>query len=391
MNHVTPSPAITLADTLADPTGVMPSDAGADPQAELQRFHELLALVGRELAEPLTAALERVNALVGTGKIDRSGLRALLAEVDRARQAGIACQQIARLASGRARQSHERIHLAQVLQNVLAHRARELQNKGLALTPHVVPVDVLDDAPMLHALLNTLVDWCLACAHGTVHMQLSMSTWPVEGRLSVRLRHRPADHSDGRAPDAVPPAVNGLTWQLLSQTAMTMGLKLSQAIDALHAEVVIAFPRTVNPHRMDADVREEEMSFATSMNSRPLAGSHVLVVASRRDLRLLVREAVKPMGLVLDFVSSMAEAKAFCQQALPHAIVFESNLRGPAFDQLVIGIRKEVPEFVLLELLEAGDTLEISATSPTGVARVGREAILNGLPSALVYELSNVM
>jgi hypothetical protein len=162
-------------------------------------------------------------------------------------------------------------------------------------------------------------------------------------------------------------------------------------MDEQFAQVRLSFPRTVNPHRLDADIREEEASFAASVNSKPLAGSHVLVVASRRDLRLLVREAVKPMGLVLDFVSSINEAKVFCQQALPHAIVFESNLRGPGFDKLVIGIRKEVPEFVLLELLEAGDTFEISSTSPTGVARVGREAILAGLPSALVYELSKIM
>lgn len=393
MNPVQTANAESPLRLLADMEPTLPELPAEelDSQAELHRMHNLLALVGQELAEPLTAALERVNALVGTGRIDRSGLRALLAEVDRARQAGIACQQIARLASGRARLSHERMSLSNMLQNVLTHRARELQNHGLTVNPSIVPVEVQEDAPMLHALLDGMVNWWLAFGHDQVQVQLAMNNWPVQAKLHMRLRHRKADLSDGLAPDAIGPGVNGLAWELLAQTAQAMGLTLTQQVGPQFVELSILFPRTINPHRLDAEIREEESHFATSMNSKPLAGSHVLVVASRRDLRLLVREAVKPMGLVLDFVSSIAEAKEFCKQALPHAIVFESNLRGAAFDQLIIGIRREVPEFVLLELLEAGDTFEISATSPTGVARVGREAILSSLPSALVYELSNVM
>ena len=45
-------------------------------EAELVRWQELLGQVGRELAEPLTAALERVTTLTTTGRIDRAGLRA---------------------------------------------------------------------------------------------------------------------------------------------------------------------------------------------------------------------------------------------------------------------------------------------------------------------------
>ena len=121
------------------------------------------------------------------------------------------------------------------------------------------------------------------------------------------------------------------------------------------------------------------------------AGSHILVVAARRDLRLLIRESVKSMGLVVDFVSSVTEATQFCREALPHAIVFESNLRGQRFDHLVAGIRKEVPEFVVIEVLEEGHAFDISTVSATGMARVGREALLQSLPSALVYELSRTM
>ncbi|RZL10194.1 MAG: hypothetical protein EOP40_07305 [Rubrivivax sp.] len=376
----------------AAPEGMVDAATWQRTHGDLLRFQELVAQVGRELAEPLTTALERVNALMSTGRIDRQGLRALLAEMDRARQAGIWCQQISRLATGRARQSHERVHLTNTVQSVLAHRARELQSKGVQVVPTLTPVEVQADAPMLFSLLNGLVDWWLSCAHGQVEVRIDIKPWPAHGQLEVRLNHRPADFSDGLPEGEVSPAVNGLTWHLIDQIAQTMGLKVERQVEAATLRLMLEFPHTVNPLLAEPEPADEpDQGFSSSLNSKPLAGSHVLVVASRRDLRLLVRESVRSMGLIVDFVSSVGEATQFCREALPHAIVFESSLRGQRFDQLVASIRKEIPEFVLVEVLEEGSVFELSTTGNTGVARVGREAVLTSLPSALVYELARVM
>ena len=392
---------VTLPSSAEGPASAQASSAPAEgmvdvvtwqrTQADLMRFQELVAQVGRELAEPLTAALERVNALMSTGRIDRAGLKSLLSEMDRARQAGIWCQQISRLSSGRARQSHERVHLTNTVQSVLAHRARELQGRGVQVVQTMAPVEVLADAPMLFSLLNGLVDWWLACAHGTIELRVDIKPWPAHGQLDVRLNHRPADLSDGLQRGEFPAAVNGLTWHLIDQIAQSMGLKLERQVEAVSLSLSLEFPHTINPLLAPDPVDEPDQGFATSLNSKPLAGSHILVVAARRDLRLLVREAVKSMGLIVDFVSSVGEATQFCREALPHAIIFESSLRGQRLDQLVAGIRQEVPDFVLLEVLDEGSAFDISTISPTGVARVGREAILTSLPSALVYELARVM
>ncbi len=392
---------VTLPPSAEGPASAQASSAPAEgmvdvvtwqrTQADLMRFQELVAQVGRELAEPLTAALERVNALMSTGRIDRAGLKSLLSEMDRARQAGIWCQQISRLASGRARPSHERVHLTNTVQSVLAHRARELQGRGVQVVQTMAPVEVLADAPMLFSLLNGLVDWWLACAHGTIELRVDIKPWPAHGQLDVRLNHRPADLSDGLQGGEVPSAVNGLTWHLIDQIAQSMGLKLERQVEAVSLSLSLEFPHTINPLLAPDPVDEPDQGFATSLNSKPLAGSHILVVAARRDLRLLVREAVRSMGLIVDFVSSVGEATQFCREALPHAIIFESSLRGQRLDQLVASIRQEVPDFVLLEVLDEGSAFDISTISPTGVARVGREAILTSLPSALVYELARVM
>ena len=107
---------------------VRPRSSAATPSAGTGWCRE----IGAEIAAPLTAALERIHALTTTGKIDRAGLRALRDEVEQARQVGMIGQQLTRFASGRVRQSHERLQLADVLNGVLAHRARETQARGIS-------------------------------------------------------------------------------------------------------------------------------------------------------------------------------------------------------------------------------------------------------------------
>ena len=104
-----------------------------------------------------------------------------------------------------------------------------------------------------------------------------------------------------------------------------------------------------------------------------------------------MRESIKSMGLVVDYVNSIPEAMEFCREGLPHCIVFESALRDNRFDELVDNIRREVPEFVFVELMADGDRFDISGVSHNGMACVGRHAISKSLPSALVYELTRIM
>lgn len=396
-----PNPKLNLSSDLlaglsedASPLRGMSADLQDTDRAtdtELARWHELLGQVGRELAEPLTAALERVTTLTTTGRIDRAGLRALRDEVDRARQTGIWCQQIARLASGRIRQSHERVHLTNTVQSVLAYRAREMHAKGLQLSQSLLPIEINLDASMLFGLLNALIDWWLDCAHGTVEVRVDTRNWPVRAQLHCAFAHHQPDQP-APAADTINSRVDTMHWHLLEQTARTLGLVFDRQIDASHVRLRLEFPDTVHAlaHAQEAE-NDDHHGFVDSVNSKPLAGSHVLIIAGRRDLRLQIREALKSMGLVLDFVGSVREAIEFCREGLPHAIVFEGALRSRQFDQLASGIRQEVPEFVFIELVNEGRTFDISSISATGMARVGGDGIANALPSALVYELSRVM
>lgn len=365
------------AGTAADAT----SDADATDEA---RWRDLVAQLSVEIAAPLTAALERVHALASTGRIDRASLRALREEIVQARAAGMIGQQLARFASGRLRQSHERLQLTSILQGVLTHRARETQARGVQLKQVLKPAEVIVDASLLASLLDTLVDWALDNAQSSIEFRIDMKPWPVHARLSCRFAYRPADR-----PDAGPSAgLDSLAWRLLQQTAATMGLVVERREADGETTLVLEFPRTVNEQIEGAAVIEIDHGFSPSANSKPLAGSHVLVVAARREVRSQVRESIRHMGLIIDLVGSVDEATEFCRDGLPHAIVYESALRGERFERLREEILAQAPEFVFIEIIEEGNVFEVSSFSGTGTARVGRDAIAASLPSALMFELT---
>jgi len=123
-------------------------------------------------------------------------------------------------------------------------------------------------------------------------------------------------------------------------------------------------------------------------NSKPLAGSHVLVVSGRREVRALVRDAIRPMGLMVDFTTSVEEAREFCRGGLPHAIVYEAALGGERFDLLRRELTAEVPQLCFITIVEDGHDYESSLRDGLQTTRVGRNALMTALPSALIFELS---
>ena len=127
---------------------------------------------------------------------------------------------------------------------------------------------------------------------------------------------------------------------------------------------------------------------AQSGNSKALAGSHVLVVASRREMRVMIRDALRNMSMLVDFVGSIDEAASFCKEGLPHAIIVDSIQKGSRFTHFREEILDEVPDFVFIEILEQGSTFEMSGTNGAQMARIGRDVVASSLPAALMFELS---
>jgi CheY-like chemotaxis protein len=186
----------------------------------------------------------------------------------------------------------------------------------------------------------------------------------------------------------ISPRLDSLTWRLIEQTAWTMNLIVERKDVGGTTTLVLEFPKTAGEEMAGLSATEIDDGGPQSSNSKALAGSHVLVVASRREVRVLIRDALRNMSMLVDFVGSIDEAASFCKEGLPHAIIVDSIQKGSRFTHFREEILDEVPDFVFIEILEQGSTFEMSGTNGAQMARIGRDVVASSLPAALMFELS---
>lgn len=206
------------------PAPAMTPSLRPQPDASLP-WHELFAQVGRELAEPLTAALERVTTLTTTGRLDRAGLLALRHEVSQARQVGLRSQQMARLASGFVQRTEEPVDLAELWREVLHDRARDLRSHGIVVASNLAPTEVHADASMVFGLMHAWIDWLMGTASGKVSVALSADTNSLAAQIECQFATRSQVHVDS---DGTGHPLNNLSWFQLAQTAHLLEAALSR-------------------------------------------------------------------------------------------------------------------------------------------------------------------
>lgn len=386
-----PSAAMDLSDVKAKPNGSRRAPMiAADP-------HDLVAQLGSEVATVLSTALERVTTLATTGKIDRASLRALREEVDHARRAAIMGQQVSRLAAGRVRVAHERLNLTNLLREALRQRGREIESRGIEVRQVLAPAEVSSDTTLSFSFLQAVLDWSFEHAVSRVDLALDVRNWPARARLVCSFAFEHPDRVDTNFASLEAErgrTVETMSWRLLHQTAAVLGLTVQRKDDGGRTTLTVEFPETL-PARLDSLLpssdTEPEEPLQLFANSQPLAGRHVLVVAPRREVRNTVREAVRNMGLMVDYVTSLDEATQFCRASMPHAIVFESTLRGERFERVRSDWLEAVPNLAFVQIAEQGKAFELLHEAGRQFASVGRDAIVQQLPAALSFELSRLV
>jgi hypothetical protein len=371
-----------------------PQAPGGKRAAERLDPDSIVAQLGREVAITLSSALERVTTLAATGRIDRSGLRALREEIELARRAGIMGQQLVRLGNGHVQLANERLDLTSLLREALRQRGREIEARGIEVRQLFTAAEVMSDATLLFSLLQTILDWSFEHAAGRIDLKLDIMTWPANARLSSSFLSRPPDEVDrGPAPEASAEdtALNTMSWRLLQQTAAVLGLVLLRRDGVGKTELSCEFPNTVAarlPGLDSLDRKVPALSSSQGLNSQPLAGRHVVVLAARREVRNVVRESLRPMGLMIDFVASVDEARELCAEGIPHALIYEASLGGGHFEALRAELLNEVPGLAFIQIAEEGRAFEVLNIGGRQFASVGRDAIIDMMPEALVFELS---
>lgn len=350
--------------------------------------HALLGQLGSEVASALSSALERVNALATTGKISRKGLRELREHIELARRVSIMGQQVTRLSAGRVRQSIERVDLTALMRDSLAQHRRHLESLGFEVKPLLGPAQVMADPTLMFTLLEALLEWSFEHARSAIDLRIETVGFPQVARLRCTYRYLGDEAGEGDTVGLGDTSLQTMSWRLLQQTAISMELGLDLQDDGARATATIEFPRTVNDPSETGVLRDRSDAARQGLNSKPLAGSHVLVLASRRETRALVRDAIRHMGLMVDFVTSIDEAREFCAGGMPHAVLHESALGGERFERLRIELLAEMQNLVFIEITEDGEGLETRQVGNRQYSRVASNAIVESLPPALMFELS---
>ncbi len=359
----------------------------AAPPAPGDSFRELIGQIGREIAAPMSSALERVNAFAASGRMDRAGLRALRDEIECARRLGLSAQQLSRFASGRVHQNPRRLNLAQTLRDALAQRQRETEARGIDLRHELKSAELMIDASMLSALLQALLDWSFEHARSRIEFDIDVKHWPAHARLSCRFAFVPADQMPS-AEHRAAERLDTLPWQLLRRLAQTLGLALRRDDGHGSTQATLEFPQTLNEGLLSLDGLGADDTAPTGPNSQPMVGRHVLVIAARREIRNGVRDTLRTMGLMVDYVASVDEAREFCGGGLPHAIIYEAALAGDNFRMLRAQWAQEVPTLAFIEIAEQGREIEVCDLGGQRVSRIGRDVVASALGSALLFELS---
>ncbi|MFZ2652808.1 MAG: hypothetical protein WA210_22135 [Burkholderiaceae bacterium] len=367
----------------------LPDEAGTSGSA--QQWFALVGEFGADVAGPLTRALERIDSLTSSGRIRRADLTALREEVQQARQAGMLGQQLMNLASGGLRPAPERLVLDEVVQSVLSQRASDASQQDVSVEVATAQAEVMVDPTLTFCLLNTLFDWALGNAGGRCEFKTCVGAESGSLQLECRFEPRASDALTIDLAETVrPPRLNALAWRILEQTAAAMGVTLHVQDDARIVVLTLHFLRATPQEAAPGAPEVADARSVAPRDSRPLAGSQVLVISSRREMRVQIRDALRNMGLLIDFVSSVSEATEFCQGGAPDAVIVEAIQRGESFTKFREELCAGAPDSAFVEIVERGRTFDKSGVAGADLGRVGRDIIDTALPAALLHELARV-
>ncbi len=346
--------------------------------------YALVGQMGAELSLPINTLQGLLNGLQPGMAVSAQQLQQLQAAVASASHIARQSQQIARLAEGHLRQSHERLHLDQLLHQAVQEHMPALKARGVELHCNIKPVEIIVDPGLLFSLVDSALEW--ACAGGQrLVISLGIKNWPEHGLLALRVTGQTG---------VAQPDTESLQWHLMSHIARAMEVTVEQEIrDNGDAILLMEFSRTV---RHLEGLTHQEMDDATGDSSfytstKPLVGSRILLVSNDPLVRGEVDEACRMLSLKVDTVPGVPQATQYVKLGLPQLIIIDERRRDDAFDHLLQEIKQLEPDFGVLEITDDANTFEISSWMSESMTRVSRELLRTQLPSVLTRELARAL
>jgi CheY-like chemotaxis protein len=367
------------------PAAASPKDGAAAPAPPSQDFI-LAGVIGSQLSEPLAAIGQVIDDFVRTRGITAGQITQLRASLALARTVAKQSQQVARLASGRLRQSHERLKLDEMLGNALHERRDSLKQLGVDLHQTLKPVEVIVDPGLLSSLLDASLDWAVSMGQRLI-VSLDVKNWPEHGVLLLKTSQIIAANFAGE--DVV--EGENVNWYLLTETARAMGVSVEKVVSTSDVSLTIEFPRTVKRLEGLTSIEMDTGFDSLYSDSKPMAGHRLLVITNDEKLRMEIKVIARSVGLVVDFTPTTEQAVRFCEMDAPHMIIIDQRLRDHIFDELRGDLRRTEPNYPFIEIATESNTLEIAGWMSDSMTRLGHDALRSQLPSILMLELAKVM
>ena len=271
-------------------TAAKPAKEAEPPQAPTD--YALVGQFGAELAEPINTMHNIVQDFNQSRHMSHAQMAQLVASVETALKVTRQSQQIARLAEGQLRQSHERLHLDQLLHQTLAEQSLALKARGIEIHRNIKPVEIIIDPGLLSSLIETALTW--GCSQGKrVVVSLGIKNWPEHGILAIKASNPPGSPAPSAQADT-------LAWQLLVLTAQVMGVTLEREVTANgEAMLLMEFARTVKQFEGVTSF-EMDVSGDSSFHNgtKPMAGMRILLITNDAMVRAEVERAGRLLRLL---------------------------------------------------------------------------------------------
>lgn len=353
----------------------------------------LAGAIGAELAAPVARLQQLAQELRIRPHLSSDDLADLDAAIAEAHRIAVQSQQLARLAGGKLRQSHEKLALHTILHDVLLEHHALFAARGIEARQHLRPVDIIVDPSLLVSLLQAAIQWASERGSRLV-VRLSMKNWPENGLLVIKAQR--TVQVSGEAPTSR--SGDNLLWFLLAQIAQAMGVLVSREVTEEGTTATLEFPRTVRNlsglTSLDTERSEHPPGKNTwsesSETHKQLKGSHLLLITDDARLQRDVAKVCQRLQLKFDACPTTHQATRFCELSVPHLLVIDENLHDTEFDLLHADLVRHHVRFPVVEIAARSEGYAVSTWDDGSASRIGRDAVVEQLPAILAMELGKL-
>jgi hypothetical protein len=153
--------------------------------------------------------------------------------------------------------------------------------------------------------------------------------------------------------------------------------------------VEIVFPTTVVHVVDDSESPLLDAEWLQSdMQSGPLDGRRVLALSARRDLQISILHTLTPLGVAVAPADELTHAASLYSAGPPDAVIYDVQLSGPAFEDWRNTLPTSWKNTASICISDGGKAFEVVNAGEGQLAMVGRDAVADSLPAALLFELS---